>query len=663
MIMRKDVIIGTIYILVILTFVSVYAISIEFLISVPDKIFYPNETIPINVSVSNKDVSGIIRNGNLTVNISKRTYIYNLGNIEPSDSVIKNIELPEFPPGDYIIHGVLEYTGFFDENAMLETFNSFHVRFPEIERLPRNIVIKGFEVTSDIIEGETHSVSVEVANEGQVTGNLIIKIEGLGVSGSKATTLSSGQTENVAIDVEFYNSGISVIEARVYAIVDDVEYLLSFDTKSVFVKSADKANIVFDSLELIEEADNQINQNDEVRIKIGLKNTGSTMTSNVNAILTSTNNNVEIVESDANYNVILADNQPVHRIFSIKTNNAEVGIVSLDMNIDYTDLSGSNSIALRIPIEINEGADTCFNNNDCLSNEICSDNRCEELTCDCGYAKNHECIGYECCNDSDCPQLYTCDTKLHTCKSPECTNDLDCDDNEVCNNGKCEKAKLILAYIPVNWDVPIGDFDSEVDSQSNFLIENLPLSKCSERVKIVKIHESCNYQYSDEPSCRDLVKIKNCANRWTTVYDYLIGIDSSYGAYGLTLAGYSCRIGTVYTKKGSKVVVAHELGHEWGLVDEYCWNPPENEIGPNPTTPELGCDYINCCGGWIGEVLAAITGMREYCKVRFGTTAFCLGNVNRLGGRAIMASADSLGPRAYDNLSMIHLSKNSQLTC
>ena len=171
------------------------ALNTEFLIHVSDRIFYPNETIPINITLKNNDLSAELRDANLTVNISKRGFSYNLDDIKASDSIIKNITLPEFPPGDYVIHAKLKYLGFFDEIATQETFNSFHVRFPEIERLPRNVVIKSFEIPSDITEGETYTVSMEVANEGEVEGNLIIKISGLGESASESVILSPGKTE------------------------------------------------------------------------------------------------------------------------------------------------------------------------------------------------------------------------------------------------------------------------------------------------------------------------------------------------------------------------------------------------------------------------------------------------------------------------------------
>lgn len=414
--MGKYIVLGTAGIMILVLPTLILALNIEFLINVPDRIFYPNETIPINISLTNKEVSAIVRDANLTVNISKRTYTYELGDIEASDSIVKDIVLPEFPPGDYVIHGVLKYIGFFDEEATLETFNSFHVRFPEIERFPRNIVIKGFEITSDITEGETYTATVEVSNEGEVTGNLIIKLEGLGASASKTATLSPGQTEMVNVDIKFYNPGISVIEARVYAMIDGKEYLLSFDTKDVFVKASKKANIEFDSIELVDEPDNEINEDDEVKIKINLKNMGNTMASGVRATLVSSIQGIEITASEADYKLILADGMPVGIVFGMTTHDAETGNVNLDMDIEYTDLSGTYSVSLQIPLEIKEGSDSCSSDNECKEEEACVNSRCTIVPCECGEVVNHVCQKYSCCSDLDCEEGYECSIETYSCQ-------------------------------------------------------------------------------------------------------------------------------------------------------------------------------------------------------------------------------------------------------
>jgi hypothetical protein len=401
--MKKiNLVVGSVVLSILLLISIVSALNIEFTIGVEDRIFFPNETIPINISVINRETKFSAKSVNLTLNIGKRSYKYELGEIKAGESVLENLTLPEFPPGDYIIHGILNYTGYFGEVSTLETYNSFHVRFPEIQRLPRNIVIKNFILSENLISGKTYPVNVEISNEGDVAGDLIIELVSLDVKKSKNIHLEPGETDTTKIEITFLNSGISVIEARVYAIVDNIKYLLSFDVKNVFVKEERLAKIVFDRVELIDESDNKINQNDRVKIKIYIKNLGNSMATNVKTTLKSRTENIEILKPEANFSIILADKRPVGEIFEISTKNAQVETVNLSMDISYDDFGGTHITDLQIPIEIHEGSNECDTDNDCLENEICVNKQCEKIPCECGEIVNRKCIKYSCCNDLDC---------------------------------------------------------------------------------------------------------------------------------------------------------------------------------------------------------------------------------------------------------------------
>jgi hypothetical protein len=119
----------------------------------------------------------------------------------------------------------------------------------------------------------------------------------------------------------------------------------------------------------------------------------------------------------------------------------------------------------------------CTADSDCLSDEICSDNACEELECNsCEYIDNHDCKEYLCCDDddcddgdsdtvdscqqtedgdsyclsseyedeeectrdSDCDNGYECESN-ECVEEPECTSDSDCDTGYECNNDECEE--------------------------------------------------------------------------------------------------------------------------------------------------------------------------------------------------------------------------------
>ncbi len=392
----------------------VLAVNIDFRIDVEDRTYFPNETIPVNISVLNRDVS-VARDVNVSMVIGKREFSFNLGSIKSDDSIIKNLTLPEFPPGDYIIKGTLNYTDFFDKVETLTIYNSFHVRFPEMQRLPRNIIIKEFSIPDNVTAGKTYTVSIKVSNDGSVAGDLIIGLSSMDVDTSKQIHLEPGQAETININVKFYNAGISVAEARIYALVDNVKYLLAYDTKNIFVKEAKAAKIELDKTELIDEPDNEINQNDAVKLQIYLKNTGNDMASDINAVLSSSVQNIEVTQSEE-YKLILAK-ESVGKIFEIETKNAGVGSYNLSLIISFVDSFGTHTSVFSIPIEMKADIiPPCSKDMDCSSDEVCRNQKCENLVCGCGNAVNHQCQKYACCSNFDCEEGYICSSEKHVCE-------------------------------------------------------------------------------------------------------------------------------------------------------------------------------------------------------------------------------------------------------
>lgn len=394
---------------------TVLAMNLEFTINVPDKIFFPNETIPLNISITNRETSFTARNVTMEIYIGKRSFLFELGNIKASKFISKNLTLPEFSPGDYVIKGQLNYTGFFDEKETLETYNSFHVRFPEMERLPRNINIKEFSIPSNITAGKEYRVLVKISNNGNVGSNLIVVVTSPDVTKSKRIYLEPGESEAVVLDVVFYNPGISAVEARVYAVVNDVKYLLSFDTASIFVKEFKVAKLLLKNIEFVDETDNKINQNDVVKLRISLLNNGTWLASDVKGILTSSINEINVVRKEVDFGVI-PKNDYSSGIFEIKTNNVKAGEYKLRLNIAYSDNFGEHSSFFEVPISVSEGGEGCSSDNDCSEDQICSNGECIPIVCECGKIVNHQCIEYECCSNLDCEEGYTCNPEKHICE-------------------------------------------------------------------------------------------------------------------------------------------------------------------------------------------------------------------------------------------------------
>lgn len=392
-------------------------INLDFTINIEDRFYYPNETIEINVSIINRETAFTAKDVKLTLNVGNRFYNYDLDDIKAGGSFEKTITLPPFPQGTHTVKGILNYTSLFDEVFTLETYNSFKVRFPEIERFPRDIKIIGFELPDKIFAGKTYDVSVLIKNDGTIPANLVIEVGSLDEFKSEEVTLDSGESKTLTLSVLFYNTGISLIEARVFALVDDVKYLVTYSAKKAFIVPERIAKLSFDRIELIDEQDNEINQNDEVNLKIYLSNEGEYSAMDVVGILSSENLEIEIVNSTVNYNLIAPaeSNANPYNFFKIIATNAEVKDYVLELSVDYFD-SEMRKASFNIPLTII--SDTCNSDEDCKENQTCTAGVCEELTCECGYAENHKCISYECCSDEQCGEDMVCNQETHACGIP-----------------------------------------------------------------------------------------------------------------------------------------------------------------------------------------------------------------------------------------------------
>ncbi|MFH1785333.1 MAG: NosD domain-containing protein [Candidatus Micrarchaeota archaeon] len=80
----------------------------------------------------------------------------------------------------------------------------------------------------------------------------------------------------------------------------------------------------------------------------------------------------------------------------------------------------------------------CYVNADCLSDEVCQQNECTPITCECGYIESHACVAYGCCEDLDCSaDQYCSDNVCMDQEQPECTLDSDCSDGYICTDETC----------------------------------------------------------------------------------------------------------------------------------------------------------------------------------------------------------------------------------
>jgi hypothetical protein len=561
--MRKIILFSLLFTILIAS-VVLALLNLDFTINVEDRIYYPNESIDVNISVINRDTF-TAKDTKLTLNIGKRFYNFDLGDIKSDDKFVEKIVLPQFPPGTHTLRGVINYSGLFEERFLLETYASFEVRFPEIERFPRNVNVVSFELPEKLIAGKIYNATIIIRNDGEVAGNLLIEVGSLNESVSEEVTLSPGESKTLTLNVLFYNVGITLIEARVYAIVEGEKYLLTYSGKKAFIQEEKLAKLSFDKLEFIDKK--ELRQNDEADIQIFLKNTGKYAASNVTATLDSDYEEIKIIDSNVNY-ILIGPGESfagINDFFRIETKDAQIEDYDLKLEVSYID-SEQHTVSFSVSLSVKE--DTCSSDKDCESYQICSDNKCQDLSCDyCEYPRDHKCVKYECCSDADCPPLYTCDIQLHICKPPQCLKDLECADNEICTEeGKCEAA-FNLVFVPINWEVSdFNDFKAKADIAYNDFMTKSPFKDCSNRR--VKVH------YIDPKNCQ----VSECADHCTdcisearkcVIKNGLGGIYDKFAA--LTKGSWAGGCADGIPGDGSSTdarypgVIIHEIGHTVGL--------------------------------------------------------------------------------------------------
>jgi len=239
--------------------------------------------------------------------------------------------------------------------------------------------------------------------------------------------------------------------------------------------------------------------------------------------------------------------------------------------------------------------------------------------------------------------------------------------------------KLKILAVPLNWQDTQIEFDNNVDTQIDFFLNDIPLNDCRELVLVKKLDVNTqNLDYftcSETDSGIDLIIpfIENLGID-PTDYDHIIGFINNTPCF--PIFGASDRFKTAWVDiSGSSFLASHEIGHFYGLEDEYCSNPAGsshcncNDAGKfgictilygydeNPLDVNLECNATaggSCCG--------SAAGLPECSNVNYDVC--CLGNINTGGiGRAIMSYVDAPGPRRFDDYSITHLSSFSQLNC
>ena len=588
-------------------------VNLDFAINIEDKIYYPNEKIKVDVSVINREVSFVAKNADLTLIIADRDYKFKLGDLTADKTFSKVITLPQFPPGTHTIKGVLNYTGIFDETFIVETYNSFEVRFPEIERYPRNVNVVGFNLPDKMIAGKTYDVSVVVKNEGTVGGNMIIEVASLEEFVDEEAFLGHGESKTINLKVNFKNTEVSLIEARVYALINGVRYLLVYSGKKAYLEPERVAKLSLDRVEFVDESDNQINQNDEVKLKIFLKNTGNYPASSVKGKLKSSSDGIEIFQADADY-ILIQNGQNVapSDSYIIKTKDIQPGQYSLTLDVNYED-SEKRTAFFDVPLSTVAGRDVCSKDMDCAYNEVCRKGKCEVVSCECGFIKDKQCIKYECCSDTECSELATCNKDIHKCvQKSGCINLIrngpskdkfdflfigaDFSSNE-------ELKEEVLKLLDLNGNSGYHGFFSIEPFKSNKLKFNAWMLN-AEDFPILKQNSDCSNLCSEvtgSPKKYESV----CPEKDVAIVLFKNKRFRSCAGGNIQWNSLACQ-----SPEDRGRLILHETGHTFGLADEYT-EPP---FGSRPWGPNCAGNLQDAKKLW--NDLAGIRGVGYYSSIQ-----------------------------------------------
>ncbi len=260
------------------------------------------------------------------------------------------------------------------------------------------------------------------------------------------------------------------------------------------------------------------------------------------------------------------------------------------------------------------------------------------------------------------------------------------------------EAYVKLLFVPLNWKSTQAEFDSQSDTQISFFTDAIPLSACPEEISISKLDVAT--QDFDTFTCSS----SNCGvgsispfvsglGINTADYDIIVGLVEQTPCS--PIAGCSNGVDTVWVETEYDTVLAHEIGHIYGLEDEYCSNDAGSTDCRCNDGDAGGCGDTSSDGSATGDVNFLCdectatdpcdcppdgsddcTGS-PCCNFAYGGNDYdcstmnygvcCLGNKTTAGGRAVMSFANvedvSPGTRDYDVHSRAHFVTEPDLNC
>lgn len=278
--------------------------------------------------------------------------------------------------------------------------------------------------------------------------------------------------------------------------------------------------------------------------------------------------------------------------------------------------------------------------------------------------------------------------------------------------GQVPIAHVKLLYVPLNWQNTQAAFDAEADLQSSIFFDQVPLSACPEKYRVEKLSVAAQNFTGFTCSGDAIGSIREfLRQQGINAEDYTAVIGLAETSPCPPTGGQSNGTNTVWVTAEYDMVTAHELGHIWGLSDQYCsardgmstddrcndgdiqsdgaqtgdvnWldSSLPCDCPPDWSADSTGaqcCNFTTTCdkpGGCYFKGVFISGYNQSYLRrcdsedygelgvVHVNYGACCLGNRTAGGGRSIMSFANVPGSRAFDTHDLAHLNTRHELNC